>query len=127
MVFPPITGGVYDPLGPGLIYAQEDSFIPGGEDYYLFQAPYLLGTGATVTGGQSIQGDILNPAFSGDVQRTTLDLNFAGILDQWIPRWPRSKPGDDLTSALRRVDRILELLCLPPLTPTTTAQSSVPI
>jgi outer membrane protein OmpA-like peptidoglycan-associated protein/flagellar hook assembly protein FlgD len=67
-------------LGLGL-FAQENSFIPGGEDYYLFQAPYLLGTGATVTGGQSIQGDILNPAFSGDVQRTTLDINFAGILD----------------------------------------------
>jgi hypothetical protein len=66
----------------GVLYAQETAFQPGGEDFYLFQAPYLLGTGATVTGGQSIQGDILNPAFSGDVQRTTLDVNFAGILDQ---------------------------------------------
>jgi len=67
------------------LFAQEAS--PGIQDYHRLASPYLLGSGATVTSPMGIQGDILNPSLSADVQRLTLDLNYLGL-------YTNSDPGE---------------------------------
>jgi flagellar hook assembly protein FlgD/outer membrane protein OmpA-like peptidoglycan-associated protein len=52
---------------------------PGGEDLFDFFSPLSVGTGATVTSGESPSADALNPAASAPNQRVTLDVSYAAL------------------------------------------------
>lgn len=53
--------------------------VPGGEDLYDLYSPRLLAEGAPVAFGTGPQTDVVNPATSALVQRTTLDASYIAL------------------------------------------------
>src|SRR6056297_2556072 len=51
----------------------------GGEDLYDLYSPLMLAEGAPAVAAEGPQGDTVNPAISGLVQRTTLDASYLAV------------------------------------------------
>lgn len=70
-------------------YAPQD----GAEDLTDLYSPSILAEAGPVASGSGPQADILNPAISGLVQRTTLDASYVGLLGLGNPPYDQGWRG----------------------------------